>query len=136
MAFLAQNDYRVESLQSNVVQYGISDTFNTTGAAPYVFTYNFPATNPEAWDMGPGNPLPPWQAITSSTHQAAIRNVLNEFESVANVRFDVWNGTGDPTLDFGRVDFPNGGGVDGYGGWKFQSNGAGVVTNFDNFAVF
>jgi serralysin len=140
MAALGQDDYRVNSIQDPIQANGAPasvnaqlDVWNTSGAAPFTMTYQFETAQPADLWMSFSN----WTAINAA-EQAAIRSVLDEYQSVANVRFVEDDVTADPDINFGKVSLSAG--VGGIGGWSFNVgwDGNGNITSrtMDHFAVF
>ena len=142
MAALGQADYRVNSVQ-DVIQGSNPNTpaavnaqldvWNTSSQAPFTMTYQFETAQPgDLWMSYSG-----WTAM-SGAEQSAIRAVLDEYESVANVRFVLDNAAADPDINFGKVGLSAG--VGGIGGWNFSFSydGNNNITSrvMDHFAVF
>ena len=142
MTALGQADYRVNSVQ-DVIQGSNPNTpaavnaqldvWNTSSQAPFTMTYQFETAQPgDLWMSYSG-----WTAM-SGAEQAAIRGVLDEYESVANVRFVLDNSLADPDINFGKVGLSAG--VGGIGGWNFSFSydGNNNITSrvMDHFAVF
>ena len=142
MAALGQADYRVNSVQ-DVIQGSNPNTpaavnaqldvWNTSSQAPFTMTYQFETAQPgDLWMSYIG-----WTAM-SGAEQSAIRAVLDEYESVANVRFVLDNAAADPDINFGKVGLSAG--VGGIGGWNFSFSydGNNNITSrvMDHFAVF
>ena len=107
MAALGQADYRVNSVQ-DVIQGSNPNTpaavnaqldvWNTSSQAPFTMTYQFETAQPgDLWMSYSG-----WTAM-SGAEQSAIRAVLDEYKSVANVRFVLDNAAADPDINFGKV---------------------------------
>jgi len=142
VAALGQTDYRVNSIQ-DVIQGSNPNTpaavnaqldvWNTSSQAPFTMTYQFETAQPgDLWMSYSG-----WTAM-SGAEQAAIRSVLDEYESVANVKFVLDNSLADPDINFGKVGLSAG--VGGIGGWNFSFSydGNNNITSrvMDHFAVF
>ena len=142
MAALGQTDYRVNSVQDLIQGSNPNtpaavnaqlDVWNTSSQAPFTMTYQFETAQPGDLWMSYGG----W-TVMSGAEQAAIRAVLDEYESVANVRFVLDNALADPDINFGKVGLSAG--VGGIGGWNFSFSydGNNNITSrvMDHFAVF
>src|SRR5262245_5971824 len=141
VAALGQDDYRVNSIQDPIQVGGAPasvnaqlDVWNTSGQAPFTMTYQFETAQPADLTFAS---FSGWTAINAS-EQAAIRSVLDEYESVANVRFVQDDTLADRDINFGKVSLSSG--VGGIGGWNFNVgwDGNNNITSrtMDHFAVF
>ncbi|MEP2529985.1 M10 family metallopeptidase C-terminal domain-containing protein [Shimia sp.] len=103
---------------------------NGTGDPAYVIDYQF-ADN--------GQPADLWQTYSgwtamSGPEKAAVRRAMDHIETFLNVSFVEVPASNDPTMNIGKVLIP--GSTAGYGGYNYSAFSGGVLSDYDNFAVF
>ena len=104
---------------------------NETGHARYQITFQFAGTSRPA-DLPTGSTYYGWTNF-SDAEKAATRSVLSYVETLLNVEFVEVAGSGDPDMNFGKVDLDNA--TAGRGGYSMSYSGSNIL-NWDGYAVF
>jgi Ca2+-binding RTX toxin-like protein len=126
MSFLGQTDIRIQALQSPLdAQF---DIWNSSAAAPLTFTFRFGSFDNQGWGFSG------WTGFTGA-EQGAMKSVLAEYESVANVKFAEVSDGAQADFDFGHVNLGWTGGQGGFS-YSWSNNGGEITFDSEHYAVF
>lgn len=103
---------------------------NTSGDAPYEVTFQYAGTQrPD--DLPTGQGFSGWTDFTTA-EKLRIRDILDHYEDIINVRFTEVTGQEDPVMNIGSVSLPgNTAGQGGYSASYFPDR----IVDYDNFFV-